>query len=116
MPVVDFGSIVLAKGVPQTLFEATALQLAGLFAGKVNLIPLADVADEIKISLQTKYTSGGAYVECESPLVNGKSSDRVYRLTPVEEGYGYRITIELVAASVSSAATLPYVIFRSAVE
>lgn len=111
MAVLDFDTIVLAKGVPQDLFEASAAQLPKVFAGKVDLNALADVADEIKITLWTKYTAAGSYIENESPSLNGMQADKIFRITPTEEAYGYKLVIELVAASVSANASLAYVIF-----
>jgi len=106
------GSIVLAKGVAQILFTASAGELPGLFSGKIDLNALSNAADEIKITLQVKYTSGGGFVQAEEPA-DSLQADKILRLTPVEETYGYQITLELLAASPSANATLPFIVLRT---
>ena len=114
MGVRDFGNVVLVKAVPQTLFEETVgANLPGIFGGKVDLNALANAADEVNIKLEVKYTSGGSFVDAESTTY--KQADKIFRLTPLEESYGYKLTIELLAASPSAGATLAFVITRSSV-
>ncbi len=114
MGVRTFGDAVLVKGVPQTLFEETVgANLPGIFGGKVDLNALSDADDEVNIKLEVKYTSGGAYVVAEAPTY--KKADKIFRLTPLEESYGYKLTIELLAASPSAGATLAFVITRNSV-
>lgn len=108
-------NIVLTKGVPLIILTASAGQLPGLFGGKIDLNALSDVADEIQVTLKTKYTSGGSFVAAEPAVPAALQSDQIFRLTPVEEVYGYEITVELLAASVSATATLPVIITRSPV-
>ncbi len=108
----DSGTKALTRGVPITLFEETVpANLPGIFGGKVNLndLPLAD--DEIRILLEVKYSSGGIFQQAEE--TNFKKPDKIYRLTPLEEVFGYKLTIELVAASPSPTATLGFVITRN---
>ena len=112
MAVRDFGNVVLVRAVPQTLFEETvAANLPGIFGGKVDLNALLLAADEVNIKLEVKYTSGGAFVNAENNTF--KKGDVIYRLTPLEESYGYKLTIELLAASPSAGATLAFVITRN---
>lgn len=112
MTVVAEGDLVLVRGVPQIFFTATALQLPGVFGGKVDLNALPNVNDEIKISLKTKYTSIGSFIDAEDNSTF-QQVDKIARLTPTEEPYGYELTIELLAASPSANATLAFLILRT---
>ena len=114
MPVVAESSVVLARGVPQTLFEATGIHLPGFFNGQLDLTQLADANDLIKITLETKYSAGGSYRASANPS-NVKQSDEIFIFTPFEQPHGYKLTIELLAASPSASATLEYFIIRSSV-
>lgn len=106
------GNVVLVRGVPQTLFEETVgTNLPGIFGGKVDLNALANVADEVNIKLEVKYSSGGSFIDAEATTY--KQADKIFRLTPVEESFGYKLTIELLAVSPSAGATLAFVITRS---
>lgn len=111
MTIIKEGTQALIKGTPVILFEAVGAQFAGLLGGKIDLDSLGDAADKIYIYLETKYTVGGAYLPAEDNI--GKKVDRIFRLTPTEEYYGYKITIELTGDSVSATADLPYIITRS---
>jgi len=113
MAVVLETNIVLVKSVPQTLFEASAGQLPGIFEGQVDLTQLLNAADEVDIQLQTKYSSGGTFRNAEKPSLPGKQIDNIFRLTPLQATYGYKLTIELLAASPSAGATLEVLILRS---
>lgn len=115
MPVVLESNIVFTKAVPLTIFEASAPQLPGLFSGKMDLTQLLNVADEISVKLQVKYSSGGTYRDAEEPTLVAKQADKIFRFTPVEETYGYKLIGELKAASPSATATLELLILRSAV-
>lgn len=113
MPVVAQGTINLTRGVPQTLYEAPVSDFPATFGGKVDLNALANAADQIKVTLFTKYSALGPYKEAESPSLNGVKADRILRLTPVQEYFGYRIIIELTAESPSNTADLDYVVNRN---
>ena len=108
----DSGTIALTRGVPVTLFEETVpANLPGIFGGKVNLNDLPLAADEIRILLEVKYSSGGSFEQAEE--TNYKKPIKIFRITPAEEVFGYKLTIELVAASPSPSATLGFVITRN---
>jgi len=112
MAVRTFGNVVLVRAVPQTLFEETiASNLPGIFGGKLDLNALPAGGDLVKITLDVRYVLAGAYVKAEDTTFT--QSDEIFRFTPVEESYGYRLTIELLAASPSAGATLAFVITRS---
>lgn len=112
MAVRDSGTKALTRGIPITLFEElTPANLPGIFGGKVNLNDLPDVADEIDIKLEVKYSSGGAFQIAEQTTF--KKPDKIFRITPIEESFGYKLTIELLAASPSASATLAFVITRN---
>jgi len=112
MVVVAEGDLVLVRGVPQIFFTATALQLPGVFGGKVDLNALANASDEIEISLKTKYTAIGSFLAAESNKTF-QQADKIARITPTEEPHGYELTIELLAASPSANATLAFLILRT---
>lgn len=113
MPVVLESNVVFTRGVPLIIFTATAPQLPGFFSGKIDLSQLTNVADEMEIKLEVKYTSAGAFRDAEKPSLVAKQADKIFRLTPVEETYGYQITGELLAASPSPTATLAVLVLRS---
>lgn len=113
MPVVKEVPIVFVRGVPQDIFEASAPELPGFFSGKLDLNALTNAADEIQVKLQVKYTSGGGYVNAEEPTLAAKQADKIFRFTPVEETYGYKLIGELLAASPSTTATLDILVLRS---
>lgn len=106
------GDIVLTKGVPATLYEGVGV-FPGLFSGKISANDIPDAGDTVNMKLETKYDTGDPYEEAEN--MDFKKSDKIARLTPVEENYGYKITLELLSSSTSATATLGYVINRSAV-
>lgn len=112
MVVVLETDLVLARGVPQIIFTATALQLPGVFSGKLDLNALLNVADEIKISLKTKYTSIGALLDAEENITF-QQVDKIARITPTVEQHGYELTVELLAASPSATATLAVLLLRT---
>ena len=111
MTVVAEGDLVLVRGVPQIFFTATAIQLPGVFDGKIDLNALPDADDIVQISLQTKYTFEGAFIPAEDNETFQKV-DKIGRITPTPEPYGYELTIELLAASPSANATLAFLINR----
>ena len=113
MGVLDNDTIVLAKGVPQILFTAASGVLPGLFGGKVNGNSITDAGDTVKMTMQVKYTSAGAFVEAE--FKEFVKTDKIIRMTPVEENFGYQITLELLSSSVSASVSLEYVVTRSPV-
>ena len=115
MPVVLETNIVFTKDVSKTIFEASAPQLPGFFSGKMDLTQLTNVADEIEVKLQVKYSSGGTFRDAEKPSLVSKQADNIFRFTPVEETYGYKLIGELLAASPSATATLEVLILRSVV-
>ena len=106
-------TIDLVRGVPKILFTANSGQLPGLFGGKVNGIALPDVGDTVKMTLQVKYSAVGPFVEAEEK--DFIKTDKICRMTPVEENFGYQITLELLAGSVSANATLDFVITRTSI-
>ena len=112
MTVVAEGNLVLVRGVPQIFFTATALQLPGVFGGKVDLNALPNVNDIVKLSLKTKYTSAGAFIAAENNQTF-QQVDKIARITPTEEPYGWEITAELLGSSPSANATLAFLILRS---
>jgi len=113
MAVVLESNIVLTKGTPLIVFTASAGQLPGFFGGKLDLNSLTDAADEIAITLKTKYTSAGSLVSAEPVVAAAKKSDQIFRITPTEETYGYELTVELLSTSTSATATLPILLTRS---
>ena len=112
MTVVLEGDLVLARGVLQIFFTASAGQLPGVFSGKVDLTALPDVDDIVKISLKTKYTAIGSLIDAEDNDT-GQQVDKIFRITPTEEPYGYELTIELLSTSPSANATLAFLISRT---
>lgn len=114
MAIVDEGNASLTRGVPLTLFTASAGQLPGIFGGKLDLNALSNSGDLVRVLLQVKYTSLGSFVDAEEQT-NVTQSDSIFRFTPVEENYGYQIVVELLSGSPSASATLPYIITRSTV-
>lgn len=112
MAVVLETDLVLARGVPQIIFTASSGQLPGVFSGKLDLNALADVDDEIKISLKTKYTSIGSFLDAEANETF-QQVDKIARITPTVEQYGYELTVELLAASPSATATLAVLLLRT---
>ena len=113
MPVVKESNEVLTRGVPKIIFTASAPQLPGFFSGKLDLTQLTDVADEISVKLEVKYSSGGTFRNAEEPTLVAKQADRIFRFTPVEETYGYQLTAELKSGSPSATVTLELLVLRS---
>lgn len=106
------GTIALTKAVPVVLFEELTLtNFPGIYGGKVDLTQLLNAADEVNIKLEVKYDTGSAYRNAEAATY--KQSDKIYRITPVEENFGYKLTIELLVVSPSATANLEFVITRS---
>lgn len=117
MPVVKETNEVLTKNVEKTIYEAGVDPgaLPGYFSGKLDLTQLTDAADEIQVRLQVKYSSAGAYRDAEQPTLVAKQADKIIRLTPVEETYGYKILALLTSASPSATATLELLVLRATV-
>ena len=108
------GTIALTKATPVVLFEElTAANFPGIYGGKIDLTQLGNVADEINLKLEVKYDTASAYRNAETATF--KQADKIYRITPVEEAFGYKLTIELLAASPSATASLEFVITRNAI-
>jgi len=112
MTVVLESNLALVRGVPQIIFTALAAQLPGVFSGKLDLNALTDADDEIKISLKTKFTSIGAFIAAEDNSTF-QQVDKIARITPTVEQYGYELTVELLAASPSATATLAVLLLRT---
>ena len=115
MPVVLETNLVFTRGVPLTIFEATGGQLPGFFSGQLDVGQLTNVADEMDVKLEVKYTSAGAFRDAEKPSKPAKQEDKIFRFTPLEQTYGYKITGELLAVSPSANATLAVLIIKSTV-
>jgi len=117
MPVVKETNEVLTQGVEKTIYEAGVDPGAvpGYFSGKLDLTQLLNAADEIQIRLQVKYSSGGAYRDAEQPTLVSKQADKIIRLTPVEETYGYKILVLLTNTGPSASATLELLVLRASV-
>ena len=115
MPVVLETNTAFVKGVEKVIFEATGGELPGFFSGMIDLTQLSDAADEMQIRLQVKYSSGGTYRDAEEPDVVSKQADKIFRFTPVEQTYGYKIFGLLNNNSPSGSATLETLVIRSAV-
>lgn len=115
MAVVLETTLVLAKGVPQVVYTALPAALPGYFGGKMNLIPMPDADDIVNVSVRVKYTSGGAFVAAEPVIPLVKKDSQIFRFTPTEETYGYEVTVELDAASISASVSLPIILTRSPV-
>jgi len=114
MAVVLEANLVFTRNVERDIFEATGGQLPGFFSGKMDLTQLTNAADEMKVRLQVKYSSGGVYRNAEQPTLISKQADEIFRFTPVEETYGYKILGELLLASPSATATLETLVLRTA--
>jgi len=118
MPVVKETNEVFTRGVEKTIVEAgvdAGVTLPGFFSGMLDLTQLTNAADEMKIRLQVKYSSGGTYRDAEEPTLVSKQADKIFRLTPVEQTYGWKVLGELLAASPSATATLELIVIRSVV-
>jgi len=113
MPVVKETNEVFTQGVEKDVFEAAGGELPGFFSGKLDLTQLTDPADEIQLRLQVKYSSGGTYRDAEQPTLIAKQSDKIFRLTPVEETYGYKVLGLLTNVGPSATATLEFLMLRS---
>jgi len=114
MAVVLEANLVFTRSVERDIFLATGGQLPGFFSGKMDLSQLTNAADEMKVRLQVKYSSGGVFRDAEQPTLVAKQADKIFRFTPVEETYGYKILGELLAASPSATATLETLVLRTA--
>ena len=115
MPVVKETNEVFTRGVEKTIFEASGGELPGFFSGEMDLTQLTNAADEMKIRLQVKYSSGGVFRDLAQPSLVSKQADLAFLFTPKEETYGYKILGELLAASPSATATLELIVIRSTV-
>jgi hypothetical protein len=116
MPVVAQGTIALTRGVPVDLYEATPADFPSMFGGKVDLNALVNALDEIKLTLYTKYSLLGAYKEAETPSINAVKDDKILRITPTQEYFGFKLVIELTNASPSANANLDYVINKNVID
>ncbi len=115
MPVVLESNLVFTQGVERDIFEATGGELPGFFSGMMDLTQLLNAADEMQVRLQVKYSSGGTYRDAEQPTLIAKQSDKIFRFTPVEQTYGYKILGLLTNVGPSVTATLETIVIRSAV-
>ncbi len=115
MPVVKETNEVFTRGAEKTIYEAGVDPGAvpGFFSGNLDLTQLTNVADEMKIRLQVKYSSGGIYRDFAQPTLVSKQADLAFIFTPLEQTYGYKILGELLAASPSATATLELIVIRS---
>ena len=102
--------VIVILNDPRILFTASAEQLPGIFGGKIDLNALPDEDYIVNVKLETKYSADGPFLEAESKDVTKK--DKILRLTPVEENYGYQITIMGIDGT-PIIGSLPYVITRS---
>jgi len=113
MPVVSEGTKALTRGVPALLFEAIS-ELPGLFSGEMDLTQLTASADEVEIIMSIKYSSGGTYRE-RARVKKKKSEATALGFTPIEQTYGYKLDVELLAGSPTSSANLEFKVNKSAV-
>ena len=117
MPVVKETNEIFTQGVEKTLYEAGVDPGAvpGFFSGMLDLTQLPNAADEIQCRLQVKYSSGGTYRDAEQPTLVAKQADKIFRFTPVEQTYGYKILGLLTNTGPSASATLEMIVLRSTV-
>jgi hypothetical protein len=116
MPVVKETNEVFTQGVEKVVFEAAGGgELPGFFSGMIDLTQLTNAADEMVFRLQVKYSSGGTYRDAEQPSLAAKQSDKIFRFTPVEQTYGYKIFGLLNNTGPSGTATLELIVIRSIV-
>jgi hypothetical protein len=94
------------------LYTAPGGSLPGIFSAKISAVDITDAGDTVKLTMQTKYDTPEPFEEAEDR--DFVKSDNIIRVAPVEETYGFQLTLELLAASVSATVTLSYNIFRSA--
>jgi len=116
MPVVKETNEVFTQGVEKTLVEAgvdAGVTLPGFFSGMLDLTQLPNAADEIQCRLQVKYSSGGTYRDAEQPTLIAKAADKIFRFTPVEQTYGYKILGLLTNVGPSASVTLEMIVLRS---
>jgi len=113
MVVVLKGDTVLTKGVPKVIFTASPAQLPGFFGGKISANDITDAGDTVNMKLEVKYDTGDPFEDGENR--DFIKTDKIARLTPVEENFGYQVTLELLSSSTSATVTLGFVITRSAV-
>ena len=106
------GDIVLSKGVPNVLYTAPGGSLPGIFSGKISANDITDARDTVNLLLETKFDTADPFEAAEDR--DFVKSDKICRIAPMEETYGWRLTLELLNSSVSSSVTLGYNIFRSA--
>ena len=118
MPVVKETNEAFTQGVEKTIVEAgvdSGVDLPGFFSGMLDLTQLTNVNDEMELRLQVKYSSGGTYRDAEQPTLVAKQADKIYRLTPVEQTYGYKVLGLLNNNGPSGSATLEFIVLRSSV-
>lgn len=115
MAVVLETDIVFTQGIERTIYEAPGGALPGFFSGMMDLTQLGNADDEIEVRLQVKYSSGGAYRDAEEPTLVSTLADKIFRFTPVEQTYGYKILGTLNNNGTSSSATLETIVLRSEV-
>ncbi len=117
MAVVKETNEAFTQGVEKTLYEAGVDPgvVPGFFSGMLDLTQLTNVNDEMELRLQVKYSSGGTYRDAEQPTLVAKQADKIYRLTPVEQTYGYKVLGLLNNNGPSGSATLEFIVLRSSV-
>jgi hypothetical protein len=118
MPVVKETNEVFTQGVEKVVVEAgvdAGVTLPGFFSGMIDLTQLLNAADEMQFRLQVKYSSGGTYRDAEQPSLAAKQADKIFRFTPVEQTYGYKIFGLLNNNGPSGTATLELIVIRSTV-
>ena len=112
MAIVANGPLVINRGVPTTIFNATAGQLPGLFFGKIRpqSIPLA--GDTVLVELMGQ-TTGNATIDTEQSKVMRQTDTRFY-LTPLKATLVYSIRVTLENTSPSASMSLDFEIDREA--
>jgi len=115
MPVVLEENEAFTQGVEKVIYEAGVDPgaLPGFFSGMIDLTQLTNAADEMEFRLQVKYSSGGTYRDAEQPTLAAKQSDKIFRFTPVEQTYGYKLYGLLNNNGPSGSATLELLVLRS---
>lgn len=96
MVLIDNGPKTIALNVPDTIFQATAGQLPGIFAGKIRTQNILE-GDSLLIQMYGKTAPNGTE-DAEVSLIIKSGETRFY-LTPLEATSWYRIVVTLQGAN-----------------
>ena len=112
MAIVSNGPVALTRGVPLTIFTATAPQLPGLFSGKLRPQSIPASGDTVLVEMLGQ-TTGNVTIDIEiSKVMN--FTDLNFYLTPLKATLHYALRVTLENTSPSASMNLDYEIDREA--